>query len=122
VVATLALRSSRLGQLGTGVNMKTRSVAVLCAAGLLVGGAGTASAKGGNSDAAKRCQGNGFTNVLREDLSSFDTVGACVSYAARGGRLTDPPPPPAEENEEEQNEEGEYQPPPQEEAPHEEEG
>ncbi len=41
----------------------------------------------GNADAAAACRGDGYQAYVRADNSGFDTVGACVSYAARGGTL-----------------------------------
>jgi hypothetical protein len=45
----------------------------------------------GNSQAAKDCQQGGYASLVRGDGprmgEGFETVGECVSYAARGGRL-----------------------------------
>jgi len=64
-------------------------IAVLAA--LVLGlGTGVAAAKhrpGGNSAGAKACQKKGYLNWVRSDGSAFRNTGACVSYAAHGGRL-----------------------------------
>lgn len=39
----------------------------------------------GNSDAAKACQKGGYLSLVGSDGTTFDNVGACVSYAAHGG-------------------------------------
>jgi hypothetical protein len=65
-------------------------VAVLAALvfALGAGAAGAANhGPGGNSAAAKACQGTGYLDLVREDGTSFGTPGACVGYAARGGTL-----------------------------------
>jgi len=41
----------------------------------------------GNSAAAAACRQGGYTELVRADGSRFANVGACVSYAARGGTL-----------------------------------
>ena len=46
-----------------------------------------ALAGGGNSDAAKACQQDGWKNLARQDGTSFKNTGDCVSYAAQGGVL-----------------------------------
>jgi hypothetical protein len=74
---------------------KLRVLVIGCAALALAVGVGTASAgdPGGNSDAAKACQKDGWKNLVRaEDHSAFKNVGDCVSYAAHGGTLTSPTP------------------------------
>ncbi len=53
----------------------------------LVIGVATATAGGGNSDAAKACQQGGWQNLVRQDGSGFKNTGDCVSYAAQGGVL-----------------------------------
>ena len=50
------------------------------------------AAKGGNSPNAKLCQKGGFEDWVRSDGTAFANVGACVSYAARGGSLRPKPP------------------------------
>jgi hypothetical protein len=47
----------------------------------------SASAGGGNSDAAKMCQKGGWQNYARADGTTFKNTGACVSYAAHGFTL-----------------------------------
>jgi hypothetical protein len=47
----------------------------------------SAHAAGGNADAAKACQQGGYAGLERTDGSTFGNAGACVSYAAGGGRL-----------------------------------
>ena len=46
-----------------------------------------AAARGGNADAAAKCEEGGYLNWTRADGSTFRNEGACVSYAARGGTL-----------------------------------
>jgi hypothetical protein len=67
--------------------MKIRTMLVLCAALALTVGAGTATAEGGNSDAAKACQQDGWQTLMRQDGTGFKNDGGCVSYAAQGGKL-----------------------------------
>ena len=40
---------------------------------------------GGNSDAAHACQQGGYLSLVGSDGTTFDNVGACVSYTAHGG-------------------------------------
>jgi hypothetical protein len=40
---------------------------------------------GGNSPAAHACQQGGYLSLVGSDGTTFDNVGACVSYAAHGG-------------------------------------
>lgn len=47
---------------------------------------------GGNSANAKACQKGGWASLYREDGSTFADQGACVSYAAKGGKLLTEPP------------------------------
>jgi hypothetical protein len=54
---------------------------------LLVSSAAALAAPGGNSAAAHACRQGGFTNVTRDDGTTFRNAGACTSYAARGGTL-----------------------------------
>jgi len=62
--------------------------AVLFAATLALSvGAATATAGGGNSDAAKACQQGGWQTMVRQDGTGFKNAGDCVSYAAQGGGL-----------------------------------
>ena len=64
-----------------------RTMLVLCAALALTVGAGSATADGGNSDAAKACQKAGWQSLMRQDGTGFKNEGDCVSYAAHGGKL-----------------------------------
>ena len=41
----------------------------------------------GNSGAAHRCQQGGYHSLVGADGTTFRNVGACVSFAARGGRF-----------------------------------
>jgi hypothetical protein len=41
----------------------------------------------GNSDAAKACQKGGYLSLVGADGTTFDNVGACVSFAAHGGKF-----------------------------------
>ena len=41
----------------------------------------------GNSGAAHQCQQGGFRSLVGADGTTFRNVGACVSFAARGGRF-----------------------------------
>jgi len=60
---------------------------VLCAALALTVGVSTASAGGGNSDAAHACQQGKWQYIVRSDGTPFKNQGDCVSYAAQGGTL-----------------------------------
>jgi hypothetical protein len=65
-------------------------VAVVAALVFALGAGAAGAAKhgpGGNSAAAKACQGTGYLDLVREDGTAFGTPGACVGYAARGGTL-----------------------------------
>jgi hypothetical protein len=53
----------------------------------LSSGVGIATAGGGNSDAAKACQKDGWQTMVRQDGTGFKNAGDCVSYAAQGGGL-----------------------------------
>jgi hypothetical protein len=64
-----------------------RLMLLLCAGLALTVGISTASAGGGNSDAAKACQQGGWQNLIRSDGTGFKNTGDCVSYAAQGGTL-----------------------------------
>ena len=44
-------------------------------------------ASGVKSQAAKRCQKGGWTQVRRADLTAFVSEGDCISYLATGGKL-----------------------------------
>ena len=69
--------------------MKMRLLLVCFAAVALTAGVTKATAGGGNSENAKRCQKGGWQTLHRsEDGRSFASQGACVSYAAKGGTLT----------------------------------
>jgi hypothetical protein len=60
------------------------AVVLACMLALLavpVAGAGP----GGNSSAAHACQKGGYLSLVGSDGTTFDNVGACVSYAAHGG-------------------------------------
>jgi hypothetical protein len=61
-------------------------VALIFALGTGVAGAAK-HGPGGNSAAAKACQGTGYLDLVREDGTAFGTPGACVAYTARGGTL-----------------------------------
>jgi hypothetical protein len=61
--------------------------AVLVMVSATLAGAPAATAAGGNSDNAKRCQMNGWTQLVRADATPFRNDGDCVSYAAKGGVL-----------------------------------
>lgn len=67
--------------------MKMRVVFPVVAAFALTVGVSTAIAGGGNSDAAKLCQHDGWQQLIRTDGSTFRNTGDCVSYAARGGTM-----------------------------------
>jgi hypothetical protein len=54
---------------------------------LLVSSAAALAAPGGNSAAAHACRQGGFTNVTRDDGTTFRNAGECTSHAARGGTL-----------------------------------
>ena len=82
----------RPSEAAKGVWMKMRLILVLCAGLALTVGVTTASAGGGNSDAAKACQEGGWQNLVREDGTEFKNAGDCVSYAAQGGTLEPSPP------------------------------
>ena len=61
----------------------TTLLVLVCLTGLVV--VGTASAAGGNSENAKRCQKGGWEDVVRSDQTPFVSQSECVSYAAQGG-------------------------------------
>jgi hypothetical protein len=46
-----------------------------------------ASAGNGNSDAAHACQQGGYLSLVGDDGTTFSNVGACVSFAAHGGKF-----------------------------------
>src|SRR4051795_6786763 len=60
------------------------------AAALAAGVPAAAAATGGNANAAARCRQGGYGHLRRSDGMTFRDVGACVSYAAHGGVLTEP--------------------------------
>lgn len=70
--------------------MRPRSILVLCVALALTVGVAPATAKGGNSANATKCQKGGYKDWVRADQTPFKNVGQCVSYAAKGGTLTKP--------------------------------
>ncbi len=51
----------------------------------------TATAGGGNSANAQKCQKGGWQTFVRSDGSAFANQGECVSYAAKGGSLQPKP-------------------------------
>ncbi len=63
---------------------------MLSAALTLGAGVGGAAADGGNSANAKSCQHGGWQSWLRTDQTKFANQGACVSYVAQGGVLSQP--------------------------------
>ncbi len=72
-----------------------RSVLRVVVLGLVVAlsvGVATATAGGGNSANAKKCQNNGWTGWVRSDGSTFNNETECVSYGAKGGTLMPKPP------------------------------
>src|SRR5438094_307363 len=59
-----------------------------CMFAALAVGVSPASAVGGNSANAKKCQKDGWKSYVRSDLrTTFTSEEDCVSYAAQGGRL-----------------------------------
>jgi hypothetical protein len=74
------------------VLVKLRMISVCCAVLALTVGVATATAGGGNSANAKKCQKGGWQNWVREDGSAFANQDECVSYGATGGVLTVPVP------------------------------
>jgi hypothetical protein len=67
--------------------MRLRTLLVLGTVLLFTVGVATANAGGGNSANAKLCQKGGWQNLHRTDGSTFGNQGACVSYAAHGGKF-----------------------------------
>ena len=67
---------------------RMRIVLLLCAVFSLTVGVASATAGGGNSANAKKCQKGGWQTLIRSDGTSFASEGDCVSYAARGGTPT----------------------------------
>jgi hypothetical protein len=66
------------------------SAAALVVIALLFGTTSVARAdQGGNSAAAHACQQDGYLSLVGSDGTTFDTVGACVSYAAHGGKFAE---------------------------------
>jgi hypothetical protein len=57
---------------------------------VLAAGVATATAGGGNSANAKKCQKGGWQHLTTSTGESFANEGACVSYGARGGTLSTP--------------------------------
>ena len=49
-----------------------------------------AYADNGNSSNTRACQQNGWQSWVRSDQAAFASFAECVSYAARGGTLTQP--------------------------------
>ena len=49
--------------------------------------ANVAFAKGGNSEAAKACQKDGYLSVQGSDGQTFKNAGECIAYVAKGGAL-----------------------------------
>lgn len=47
--------------------------------------AGSGAAAPGNAESAQRCQGDGYTRLVREDGTPFQNPGECVRFAAHGG-------------------------------------
>jgi hypothetical protein len=73
--------------------MRSACVLVLLAAvslAVVVAPAVAKSKPGGNSKAAHLCQHGGWKHWVRADQTPFKNGGACVSYAAHGGTLTEP--------------------------------
>ena len=62
------------------------TIALLLAGAARPSAPASASAQG-NSEAAHACQQGGYVNWTRQDGTTFDNTGQCVSYAARGGTL-----------------------------------
>ena len=66
------------------------SAAALIVIALLFGATSVARAdQGGNSGAAHACQQGGYLSMVGLDGTTFDNVGACVSYAAHGGTFAE---------------------------------
>jgi hypothetical protein len=73
--------------------MRSACVLVLFAAvslAVVVAPAVAKSKPGGNSKAAHLCQRGGWKQWVRADQTPIKNGGACVSYAAHGGTLTEP--------------------------------
>jgi hypothetical protein len=69
--------------------MRLRMLWVLCAAAVaLIVGVGIATAGGGNSTNAKKCQKGGWQQVYRTNGTGFASQDECVAYAAKGGVVT----------------------------------
>lgn len=66
---------------------KVPALAGLATMVLAVTAAPAVAAKDGSAPAASVCQKGGWETVVRGNGSGFTSVGACVSYAARGGLL-----------------------------------
>jgi hypothetical protein len=82
---------------------------LLCAVLMFTAATGSALAEDGHGDdhhgdhpkgpppanvaQAKLCLHNGWKTYVRDDLTPFKNVVACVVYALKGGVLTTPPPP-----------------------------
>ena len=73
--------------------MKSRHVSILtsiaatmaCAAIALTAGIATATAGGGNSPSAKKCQKDGWQTLVTSTGAAFTSEEQCTSYGARGG-------------------------------------
>jgi hypothetical protein len=69
------------------LTLLTMATTVVCAAIALTAGLATATAGGGNSVNAKKCQKNGWQTLVTSTGATFTSEEQCTSYAARGGAL-----------------------------------
>ena len=89
------VRSPSPSMEGRAIGMKGRLAALAAALGVFaLVAAPLAGAKKpppgsapGNSGAAHQCQKGGYLSLVGADGTTFRNVGACVSFAARGGRF-----------------------------------
>ena len=69
------------------LTLLTVAATVVCAAIALTAGITTATAGGGNSANAKKCQKNGWQALVNATGSAFTSEDECTAYAAHGGSL-----------------------------------
>ncbi len=69
------------------LTLLTMATTVVCAAIALTAGLATATAGGGNSANAKKCQKNGWQTLVTSTGAAFTSEEQCTSYAAQGGAV-----------------------------------
>jgi hypothetical protein len=69
------------------LTLLTMATTVVCAAIALTNGLATATAGGGNSANAKKCQKDGWQTLVTSTGVTFTSEEQCTSYAAQGGAV-----------------------------------